>query len=84
MAGGGGQNMVRWGAARQRTGQPLDAADSSCVWRYMNGDPSNIYRQRLYSWDTNATAGEIILSFFDFNNGTKCVRLSSAHVRMGL
>ena len=39
----------------------------------MNGVPTEIYRQRLYSWSANATSGNIVLSFFDFKDGAKYV-----------
>ena len=39
----------------------------------MNGVPTEIYRQRLYSWVANETSGNIVLSFFDFKDGAKYV-----------
>ena len=44
------------------------------VQQYLDGIPTNIYRQRLYSFSESPTVqGEIVLSFFDFKNGSKYV-----------
>ena len=43
------------------------------VQQYLNGVPTDIYRQRLYSFASDAATGEIILSFYDFKNASKYV-----------
>lgn len=54
---------------------PLPAFGSHIfyVQQYMDGVPTNIYRQRLYSFSLDATTSNIVLTFFDFKNGTKYI-----------
>ena len=44
------------------------------VQQYMDGVPTQIYRQRLYNFAANSTGGSIAtLSFFDFKDGSKYI-----------
>ncbi len=51
------------------------------VQQYMDGDPANIYRQRLYRFSVDATEGAIRLDIYSFNDEPK---YRDAHLNPGI